>query len=705
MNIIGLRALTDALRYPVRVSRSEPYVRYAVYALELAILFAAYFITGKLGLSIDAVAGYAAPIWPPAGLAVASLYLLGYRLFPAILAAAFFVNFTEGASVFAALGIAIGNTGEALLITQFLRLFNFDPLFDRLRDSILMITGAIGASLTAATIGVTSLSLAHSMMTNEIPLAWFSWLIGDLLSILVIAPLIIRWFCRPLQFGIRTMHQFFEAIAFFLVLIIVTITIFWEPLGDVQPSVTLPFLIFIPLIWGALRVGPRFAFLAVATMAGIAITGTVQLFGPFSASGPHDLISLQLFIGTVVTVVLVLVAAVEERKEALHKLEEDVVSLAEDVVEISAADRAKNEFLAILSHELRNPLAPVVSSLELLKLTDSGNPQAVNTAYEHVQRMTRLLDDLLDLSRITQQKFSLRKEIVALQPLIDRCIEMVTPLIESRNHNLKLSLPTIEVYLDADPVRVEQIVVNLLNNAAKYTDPGGTITLEAEKTSDTLLLRVRDTGIGIPKHALQTIFEPFRQVGGERGATGLGLGLSLTKQLVEMHGGTIEAKSEGLERGSELFVSMPLPEQEGARIAYNRTHGSVPTSHVSRKILVVDDNEAAAEGLLKLLAQRGHEVACVRSGNELITRLKSSTPDVILLDIGLPDINGYDLAPRIREIAPQAKLIAVTGFGQDEDKMKAQAAGFVHHLTKPVRIQDLEAAIHAAFGGEVASDT
>ena len=353
-------------------------------------------------------------------------------------------------------------------------------------------------------------------------------------------------------------------------------------------------------------------------------------------------------------------------------------------------NRRKDEFLALLSHELRTPLAPIRNGVEILRRFGSDE-QKVKPATEMMQRqvghMVRLVDDLLDISRITRAKIELRKEPVELASVVHHAVEAVRPFCQSMGHELTVTLPAEPTYLNADPVRLGQVVGNLLNNAFKFTDKGGHIWLTAEREGNQVLIRVLDTGIGIAAEQLPRIFEMFAQADTslERSRDGLGLGLTLVKNLVEMHAGTVEARSAGVGQGSEFVVRLPV--LSGPLPPLSREpSGPKPVAIAPRRILVVDDNQDSADSLATLLRLTGHEVHIAHDGLEALEGAATFQPEVILLDVGLPRLNGYEAARRIREQqrhkAPT--LVALTGWGQEEDRRRTKEAGFDAHLVKPV---------------------
>ncbi len=378
----------------------------------------------------------------------------------------------------------------------------------------------------------------------------------------------------------------------------------------------------------------------------------------------------------------------------------EVTELARARREADAANRAKDEFLAMLGHELRNPLAPIVTALQLMEMR--GTPSA-GREREIIERQVRhmigLIDDLLDVSRITQGKVALKRERVELSRVVGQAIEMASPLLEQQRHHLQVEVAREGLALDGDPARLAQVFANLLTNAAKYTRPGGRITLEGSREGDRVILRVRDTGIGIAPEILPQIFEPFTQAAQaiDRSQGGLGLGLAIVRSLVRMHGGEVMAISEGRDRGTEFIVRLPRGD-DGPPAGEDPTRQADAPTMASRavvRVLVVDDNEDAAEVLADMLEMYGHETRRAHEGATALRIAEVFDPDVAILDIGLPGMDGFQLARRFSE-HPQlrrTRLVAVTGYGEDRDRARSAAAGFTVHLVKPVDIAELRAAI------------
>lgn len=362
--------------------------------------------------------------------------------------------------------------------------------------------------------------------------------------------------------------------------------------------------------------------------------------------------------------------------------------------QLHEADRRKDEFLATLAHELRGPLAPLRNMLEVIKQVQSADPhiiQARDTMDRQLGHLVQLVDDLLDVSRITRGKIELRRGRIELAPVVQQAVEAVRPLIDEAGHELNVALPSQPLYLDADPTRLAQVIGNLLTNACKYTESGGRIWLSIERQGSDAVISVKDTGIGIPPDKLATVFEMFSQIQSalERSQGGLGIGLTLVKRLVEMHGGTIEAASAGPGRGSEFKVRLPvLVDQPPAAAAEPQP---TATAVAKRRVLIVDDNRDSAMSLAMLLKHAGNTTHQAHDGLEAIAAAEQFRPDIMLLDIGLPSLNGYEACQRIREQPWGRKLVivALTGWGHDEDRRRSRDAGFDHHLVKPVNYADL----------------
>lgn len=380
---------------------------------------------------------------------------------------------------------------------------------------------------------------------------------------------------------------------------------------------------------------------------------------------------------------------VRSRDEQLRQVEESLRQRAEALKE---ADRRKNEFLAVLAHELRNPLAPLRNALEVLRL-DGDSPATIRRVREMMDRqvgqMTRLVEDLLDVARISQGKLTLRKERLDLRQVVEQAAQTNLPLRQTREHHFESSLPDEPLWIDGDQTRLVQVVVNLLNNAAKYTPERGTIVAAATREEGDLVLRVKDNGIGIPAEKLAHIFDLFAQLdlGPANTMGGLGIGLTLVRRLVELHGGSIAAISAGAGQGSEFVVRLPAAPRGASHESPNRA----PPTARKRHVLIVEDNADGRESLAVLLRLLGHRVDVAADGQHGIETALAARPEVALIDIGLPLIDGYEVARRLRAaMGPSIFLVALTGHSQPEDRQKALKAGFDTHLTKPVELEALQ---------------
>ncbi|MDB5918523.1 MAG: hypothetical protein JWR40_2757 [Massilia sp.] len=385
-------------------------------------------------------------------------------------------------------------------------------------------------------------------------------------------------------------------------------------------------------------------------------------------------------------------------------------SLRQLATDLAEADQRKSEFLATLAHELRNPLAPISSGLSLLRL-GADNAASVAKVRPMMERqigqMVRLIDDLLDVARISGGKIHLKKSPVELNSIIASAVETSLPFIERGGHKLAMALPDGAIMLDADATRIAQVVSNLLNNAAKYTPPGGRIEIAARRDGGNVLICVKDNGVGIPAASLSSIFDMFSQVRHNlsRAQGGLGVGLSLVRRLVEMHGGTVSAASGGSGQGSRFTVSLPLASSAAAPLPpiqladadvdVDADTGAGAGRHL--RLLVADDNVDAAEMLEAMLGLQGHATRVAHNGRDALAMAREFAPDVAFLDIGMPDMNGYETAAAIKAVArlEAITLVALTGWGDERDRARAKEAGFDHHLTKPADLAAIEQVLHA----------
>jgi PAS domain S-box-containing protein len=762
----------------------------------LAALTAAYVLAGKLGLLFASVHASATAVWPPTGIALAALLILGVRMWPAVAAGAFLVNVTTAGSVATSLGITLGNTLEAVIGCWLVgRLAHGRGAFERPRHIFAFSAAVVPGAALAATIGVASLVLGGFAPRADAAAIWITWALGDITGALIIAPLLILWTADHRSLALR--RQPIEALALLLGVVGVALIVF----GGLAPAgwrhYPLAFLAIPPLLWGAIRFGRREAATAVVVLMAIAAGGTMRGFGPFAVLPPaHSLLVLQSFVATMALMTLVVAALVRSREregsllqaiidripvmitmyeantrvlrlnreferltgwstEAARggdlmarcypdpayraEIRADMDSMREgwrDVVmttrdgqvlktswsnirlpddtrigigldvterrrsedereraraEAEEASRIKDEFFAMLGHELRNPLGAITTALHVI---DTGGPgdersaQAREIVTRQVRHLVRLVDDLLDVTRLATGKITLGRRPVDLAAVARRVVGTLaatTPTLNVRSE------AGAAVWIEADETRLEQILTNLLGNAVKFTPAGGRVTVAVEVRDGLAVLSVADTGAGISADLLPRIFDLFvqGQTGLHRPAPGLGIGLTLVKRLVDLHGGRIEAASEGPGRGCVFTVRFPLhPAPRDAAETAPVPRGA----RIRRRVLIVEDNDDARGMLRHLLEQAGHEVYEAADGLTGLGRALGLEPDAAVIDIGLPGLDGYEVARRVRATGrAEVLLVAVTGYGQAGDRQRSGEAGFDAHLTKPVDPVALEA--------------
>jgi signal transduction histidine kinase len=378
--------------------------------------------------------------------------------------------------------------------------------------------------------------------------------------------------------------------------------------------------------------------------------------------------------------------------------------------QLREADRRKDEFLALLAHELRNPLAPVRNAVSIMQMSEIADPRlrwCRDVIERQSMQLTRLVDDLLDVSRITHGKITLREEVVDLSTIVANALETCRPQIEAQGHEVRVSLPAGTCEITGDSMRLTQVVANLLNNAAKYQEPKGLIEIAAECDDDVAHIRVRDQGMGMTAETLDTVFDLFAQ--GERSADrtqgGLGVGLSLVRTLVRMHGGTVQAFSDGPGKGSEFVIALPV-RNANAKAVPSADDDSVEAGSRVRRILIVDDNRDSAESMATLLRMHGHQVHVAYEGPTALDLARAHRPAVLLLDVGLPGMDGYEVCRRLREEGfVQTQVIAMTGFGQPRDMQRSRDVGFDAHAVKPLRIETLLGLLNGHPSDAVAAGT
>jgi signal transduction histidine kinase len=654
-------------------------------AVLLVGIAAVYFVAGKVGLDFFGLLNpSASAVWPPTGVAIASLLLFGYRAAGAVFVGAFLVNYATAGGVLASLGIAAGNTLEgvvaAYLVTRFA---HGAAAFERAADlAKYAVLAAVLSTTVSATIGVGVLTLAGLAAPATVGGVWLTWWLGDAAGAIVVAPLLVLWFRdRTFTFsGARAA----EAVLLAAAAIGVTALLFFQ-------DYPVAFLCTPVLVWAAFRFRAREVVTVAACMSMVATWATVTGHGQFVLSAPNEsLLVLQAFTAGVTLMALMMSALVQERVVLLER--EQAAH-----VKAEAALRSSDAFLAMLSHELRNPLSAIAAAgaaLEQPGWAPDWNTRAGQIIRRQTALLKRLIDDLLDVAKITGGKLALERRPLDLADLVATTVQSL-PYFERRELP-SLDLELSSVCVDGDPERLQQVIANLVGNAIKFT-PSGHVRVRTFAEGDEAVLSVEDSGAGIPPDVLPRVFDLFQQgaPGRDRAHGGLGVGLTIVRRIVEMHGGSVQARSEGVGRGSVFTVRLPSTTVPGA-VATPRT--AAVRAAAAQRILLIEDNADARESLRMVLENAGHDLLEAADGESGVERAISQRPQLALVDIGLPGIDGCEVAKRIRSVDPSIRLVALTGYGRDEDLAASRAAGFDAHLVKPVSVEQLGVLIEELLG-------
>ncbi len=655
------------------------------------LLFVSYIAATRLSAFVFSAPGL---IFPASGFALGGIFLEGYALWPFVFAASIVGYVLSGASPLYLLFLPAAHTLQAVIGAYILRKFGLDPLFRKLKDMLLMVTVAVAASVIVPTIGSVARAL-HYHLANIPPssVTWFSWYIATVFSLLVVTPFVIRWFAKP-RFA-RSAVEWLEIFVSFGFLGALSYLLFFTPSAAVA-GISLAYFLLVPLFWIALRLRPRFITLALIILSFFAFGSIYVGVNAVSlAESGVRLFQTEMLLEIIAIIFFVISSLEEDRRMTTNLMKSQVDSLRLALSKLAGQDRAKSEFMAMLAHELRNPLAPIASAIDLLRLEPESAKRSdlLEVMDERMRTVRRLLDDLLDVSRINEKKLSLQKERVRIEDIIGRAVLSTESQFTERGQTLALEVPKESLVLYGDPVRLEQIVSNLLTNASKYSHDKGAVTLTVMEERNSILIVVRDNGVGIERAMLGRIFDPFLQVEqGERTRKGLGIGLSLVRTLVELHDGSVRVESDGKDCGSTFFVRLPL-------IRTTPTPATLPekkdatNASAGLSVLVVDDNDSASWGIGKLLELSGCVVSYAYDGEQAMEKALETRPDAVLLDIGLPDQDGYSVAAELREQGYTGLLIALTGYSLPEDQKKAREAGFTEYLVKPVGLADLRRAL------------
>jgi signal transduction histidine kinase/CheY-like chemotaxis protein len=658
-------------------------------ALTVGLLTVLYFVAGKLSLKLAFLHASASPVWPPAGIALAALIVLGFRVWPAIFIGAFLVNLTTAGNAFTSLGIAAGNTLEAVTGAWLVQRFaGGAQVFERARNVFIFSLAVLISTLVGPTLGVTSLALAGFAPWANYGAIWLTWWLGDMTGDLVVAPLLILWYVATTRRW--DLAAVLEVVLLLLLLFVLGQLVFggWLPMA--AKNYPIAFICGPIVIWTAFRFTPRETATGLFILSALAVWGTLRGYGPFALdNGNQSLLMLQASTAILIVTAMALAAGMAERRRAEAAIEQQRAA-------VEAANRTKDNFLAMLSHELRTPLTPVLAALDALKTARQPQTELDATLAmmrRNIELESQLIDDLLDLTRITKDKLQLEFESVDAHQAIANVIEICATEVNAKKLQVRLDLQASHFRVMADPAKFQQIIWNLFKNAIKFTGENGVITLSsANHLPHILTLGVGDTGIGIEPEIMERIFNPFEQ--GERSFQrrfgGLGLGLTISKSLAQAHGASLVAKSEGTGRGATFLLTMKtteLDEASGKPRALD-----TQTAPASLRILLVDDHPDTCAALERLLKLRGHSVAAAHSMRGALEIAGQGSFDLLISDVGLPDGNGMDLLRYLRAQQPM-RGIAISGFGMDADINKSLEAGFSDHLVKPVKLEKLEAAI------------
>jgi signal transduction histidine kinase len=650
-----------------------------------------YFIAGKLGLRFASFHASASPVWPPVGIALAALLLLGYRVWPAIFVGAFLVNVTTMGNIATSFGIAIGNTLEAIcgawMVNRFAR---GTRAFDRAQDVFTFSLASIVSTLVSPTIGVTTLALGGYADWTKYATIWTTWWLGDAAGDLIVAPLVLLWAIGSTREWSR--RDVIEVGVLLLLLVGLSEIVFGGWLAISARNYPISFICGPIVIWTAFRFTQRETATGIFIISAIAIWGTLHGFGPFvMETENHSLVTLQTWTAVLTITALALSAAMAERRRAEAAIEQQKSAVEE-------ANRTKDNFLAMLSHELRTPLTPVMSALDSLQ-QDLTQSEETKTALAMIQRNveleSQLIADLLDLTRIAKNKLDLKFDPVDAHDAVRNVIDICRAEANAKLQRVYIDLRAGAHHVSADSAKFQQIIWNLLKNAIKFTPEGGEIAISScNSAPQSLTVAVRDTGIGIDPSIMDRIFNPFEQgeLSAQRRFGGLGLGLAISKSLSEAHGGTLVAKSEGQNRGTTFFLTLrtvaPQPQLAIATDA--------PACSRNLRILLVDDHSDTCTALERLLIRRGHLVAATHNVRSAMEAVVQNHFDLLISDVALPDGTGIDLMKQVRAIRPLPG-IAISGFGANGDIEKSLRAGFADHLIKPIKLETLEAAIGRAM--------
>jgi signal transduction histidine kinase len=627
---------------------------------------------------------------PASAIAISTLYFGGIRLWPVVFISAFASQILTGSPLIAIFAVPVIETAQSTIGSWLLHKAHIDPLFRRYRDTFYFILSMGAVSAIGSVLQM--LVRLFRVQPNIIATGWHAY-VATFFCFLILTPFLLRWFVKP-RFS-RTPIEILETVSIFAVLAAIDYALFIRGI-PIFEGIPLVYFLLVPLFWIALKLRPRFITLALVITSIFAVAGVLIHVQPSMLT--ETLYQIEILIIVLAIIFFIVTSLEEDRRVNTNIMHSQMAALRNAVAKESSESKAKNDFIAILSHELRNPLAPVLSSIDLLKLKgprDEEDRELLDMMEGRMDTIRRLLDDLLDISRISEGKIVLKKEKIDLESIIKRSIVSTEHHRKELHQRLVTRFPQRPLFLIGDAVRLEQVFSNLLTNASKFSSSGDTITLHLREHDGVAEIEVIDRGVGIHPGELETIFLPFRQIQDvERSKKGLGIGLTLVRNFIEMHGGSIKAQSEGRGHGSRFVVNLPLVLTETPQTYEGTAKPETLIKDGQRKtnplILIVDDNDAAAAGIGRLLEYQGYRVVYGYDGNQGLTKARSLTPDAILLDIGLPDQDGWRVAKQLRAQGFKGRLIALTGYGIENSKTVDREVRFDHYLVKPVGLADLQ---------------
>jgi len=657
------------------LKRNEP-VRY--WSITLALL-ASYVVAYQLASQF----GFA-PIlhFAASAAAAAALFFLGVRFSPVVWACALIAGLSVSLPTLELVFWPLGETLMAAAMAFALRHFSLDPIFRKFSDMLVLILASFGVGLVGPLVQSVPTFVGRSSIFT---VGFWEQYAGAAAALLVLTPFLLRWFAKR-RFG-RNAWEMLELLIVFGVLLSISTFAFYFGASRIA-GISVVYFLLIPLFWIALRMRPRFVTLAFVLLSILGVASALTHIELHSR-----LLNTEMFLIVLSIIFYVVVSLEEDRRRNANLMRQQLFTLENAIARISSESKAKNEFIAVLAHELRNPLAPVMSGIDLMKLKEGRDPdelETLNVMEERMRMVKRLLDDLLDISRIHESKVSISKAPTKIEPILKRAIVSTEHYRNERHQTLSFKHAGERIVIQGDAARLEQVFSNLLTNASKYSDPGTAIYLAVTRMGEEVRVSVKDAGIGIDPAQLETVFKPFHQIeSGKRSIKGLGIGLALVRSFVEMHGGSVVARSEGLGKGTEFVVTLPLTDEAVEREGTAVVHAP----HADRLVLVVDDNDTAAAAIGKLLEIQGHTVLYAYTGKDALETAQRKKPEIILLDLDLPDIDGYTVAKRLRAKEFAGQIIALTGLSSEDAKVKGARAGIRKYLVKPVEVGELKAAL------------